>query len=275
MADDGWACFVLIFLNLAVAPAHETKSSLLIHPCKGCTALGGRPALQVKGNPCALIGRESGRLDPELHHRLARANTHTYLQTLPRGFGSPADSGQRDLLRLHSTSFHTFCSRIASELYAEWVKLPIGYDLQAVRRQYDLLGFTGTMRPIDAMHVAWGRAPYSHSRSYTGKEGEATLAYEVTVDHSGRILGATRGFPGAQDGKTIIRHDTTVQRVREGEPYKSVEFTVKKADGTGRTIRGLHLICDGGYHEVNPACDGKFVLSNYCRRRACLGGHTS
>jgi hypothetical protein len=50
------------------------------------------------------------------------------------------------------------------------------------------------------------------TRYFTGKEHFPTIAYEATVDHSGRVLGVTKGFPGAKNDKTIVRFDLTVSR---------------------------------------------------------------
>ena len=35
-----------------------------------------------------------------------------------------------------------------------------------------------------------------HRASHKGKEGYPTLSYEVTVDHTKRIIAATKGFKG-------------------------------------------------------------------------------
>lgn len=82
-----------------------------------------------------------------------------------------------------------------------------------------------------------GRPPYSLRHSYVGKEGYPTLAYQCTVDHCGRVLGSTKGFPGAQNDKTIVRFDAFVKRGRQR--YKSVAFKLKTADGTEHVEKGL------------------------------------
>ena len=42
-----------------------------------------------------------------------------------------------------------------------------------------------------------------HRASHKGKEGYPTLSYEVTVDHTKRIIAATTGFKGALNDKTV------------------------------------------------------------------------
>lgn len=115
-------------------------------------------------------------------------------------------------------------------------------------KDYDELGFTGAMGSTDVTHVHWAAAPHSLRFSYKGKEGYPTLAYECTVDHSGRCLGATKGYPGAHNDKTIVKFDSFVTKVRE--ECKDVEYTLKDSDGTTYTERGAYLIVDGGYHQV-------------------------
>lgn len=152
------------------------------------------------------------------------------------------------------SAFHTFCERISVELYDKWINLPKGGELEAVMDHYDKLGLTGAMGSTDITHVAWGHAPCSPTHeSDTPNEGTPTTAYEVTVDNSGRVRGVTRGFPGAVNDETITQYDTTVQRVREAEPYKSKTYTLKAADGKESKEKGAFLITRGWryHHEVS------------------------
>jgi len=158
--------------------------------------------------------------------------------------------------------FHAFTKRFSRELFSTWVVLPTGADLKKVMNDYDDLGFTGAMGSTDVTHVHWQGAPFSQRRSYTGKEGYPTLAYECTVDHSGRVLACTRGFPGAQNDKTIVRFDGFVHELKEGI-YKDIEFTLKDAAGREYKVKGLHTIVDGGYHLVSFFFS-VFVLYDAC-----------
>ncbi|CAN0160090.1 unnamed protein product [Ectocarpus sp. 4 AP-2014] len=80
--------------------------------------------------------------------------------------------------------------------------------------------------------------PYNQARSYTGKEGYPTVAYQVTVDHTERVLAATPGFTGSTSDKTIIRYDTAVTKIREDPIYSEKEFAVYEADETPFSSRG-------------------------------------
>ncbi|CAN0331618.1 unnamed protein product [Pylaiella littoralis] len=78
-------------------------------------------------------------------------------------------------------------------------------------------GFTGAIGSTDVTHVGWGMCPFTLGRSFTGKEGFPTLAFEVTVDHAGRAIGVTQGFTGATNDKTIVRYDAAVQTIRNNK----------------------------------------------------------
>ena len=148
------------------------------------------------------------------------------------------------------SAFHTFCRGFAETLYHVHVRLPTGDAHDKAMREYDALGLTGAIGSTDVTHVKRECCPESETISYTGKEGYPTIAYEVTVDHTGRVLGVTRGFPGAQNDKTIIRYDLTVRKVREEAPYRDRTFKLTKRDGTTKDVKGNYLIVDHGYHKV-------------------------
>lgn len=133
--------------------------------------------------------------------------------------------------------------------------LPKGGDLKRVMDHYDQLGFMGAMGSTDVTHVHWGRATCSHSKLFTGKEGFPTLVYEATVDHTGRVMACTKGYPGSQNDKTIVRLDGADTTVRKEKPYIDIEFKLLSQDGTedGKETShvGVYLIVDGGYHLVS------------------------
>ena len=117
---------------------------------------------------------------------------------------------------------------------------------------YHKLGLSGAIGSTDVTHVEWDRCPYSLQHSYPGKEGHPTIAYQATVDFTGRLLGTTRGFPGAQNAETIIRYNCAVQRIREDRQYTEQVFELKSADGKTFKHKGNYLIVDNGYHKVCP-----------------------
>ncbi|CAB1103160.1 unnamed protein product [Ectocarpus sp. CCAP 1310/34] len=105
--------------------------------------------------------------------------------------------------------------------------------------------------------------PFTLGRSFTGKEGFPTIAYEVTVDHVGRALAVTNGFTGATNDKTIIRYDSGVNNIRTESQYTEREYKLRKVNGTERTRRGCFLIMDNWYHEwVTLIAPSKYPQSN-------------
>ena len=101
------------------------------------------------------------------------------------------------------------------ELYDEHIHLPVGQAHKKAMEYYDQVGFTSAIGSTGVTHIKWDCCPYSDQRSFTGKEGYPTIAYQATVNHTGRVLGVTEGFAGAQNDKTIIRNDKTVETIRD------------------------------------------------------------
>ncbi|CAB1097890.1 unnamed protein product [Ectocarpus sp. CCAP 1310/34] len=148
-----------------------------------------------------------------------------------------------------AATFHRFTRYFAREMYAEHIFLPTGDYQKKVMTQYDRLGFSGATGSTDVTHIPWGMCPYNQARSYTGKEGYPTVAYQVTVDHTKRVLAVTPGFTGSTNDKSIIRYDTAVTKIREDPIYSEKEFTVYEADGTPYQLKGCYLLVDNGYHK--------------------------
>ena len=55
------------------------------------------------------------------------------------------------------------------------------------------------------MHIGWDKCHASETSLHKGKEGFCTLSYEVTADHTKKILAATKGFQGGVNDKTIVK----------------------------------------------------------------------
>ena len=160
-----------------------------------------------------------------------------------------------------AATFHKFCKHFAEEVFDEHIYLPTGTYQDEVMRMYHLLGFTGAIGSTDVTHIGWAMCPFTLGRSYTGKEGFPTIAYQVTVDHAGRAIAITSGFTGATNDKTIIRYDAGVEKIKTDSQYTDREYKLRKADGTFRERKGCYLIVDNGYHEV---CTHRSI---YCQER--------
>lgn len=152
-----------------------------------------------------------------------------------------------------AAKFHKFCKNFAEEMFKEHIYLPTGAYEDEVMENFRKLGFTGAIGSTDVTHIGWGMCPFTLGRSFTGKEGFPTLAFQVTVDHAGRAIGVTHGFTGSTNDKTIIRYDAAVERIRKEKEYTERQYKLFKKDGTSFTRKGCYLIVDNGYHEVSGA----------------------
>ncbi|CAM9292724.1 unnamed protein product, partial [Discosporangium mesarthrocarpum] len=93
-------------------------------------------------------------------------------------------------------------------------------------------------------------APYMEAVHYNGKGGFPSIAYDVTVDHTRRVLGEDAGFQGAMNNKTMIRLDKSITKIRSKDKYAQLEYTLVDAEGTEYVQRGASVIVDGGYHKA-------------------------
>jgi hypothetical protein len=156
------------------------------------------------------------------------------------------------------TFFRDFCRKFSCELYSIWVKPPqTPEEIEQVMAVYEQLGIPGAIGSTDVTHVRWDMCPAQLRHLYAGKGGFPTVAFEVTVDHAGRVLAVSRGHPGARNDKTIVRFDGYVSKLRRGEIYNDVTYVLRErkiaADGTVTVTETVHqrpyLIVDGGYHK--------------------------
>lgn len=149
-----------------------------------------------------------------------------------------------------AATVHKFCKNFAEDLFEEHIYLPTGTYQDKVMYEYHKPGFTGGIGSTDVAHVGWSMCPFTLGHSFTGKEGFPTIAFQVTVDHTGRALAVTKGFTGATNDETIIRYDAAVTKIKTDTQYKDREYKLRKADGTFRERKECYLIVDNGYHEV-------------------------
>ena len=147
-------------------------------------------------------------------------------------------------------SFHRFCDCFSAGLWHQWVRLPEGADREQCEGTYRDLGYPGAMGSTDCTHVAWERCPFSETNNHKGKEGFTSVVFEVTCDHTGRIISSTRGYPGAENDKTVVKRDLSVIRIRDDDPWASYKFNLRGLDGTVTEHTGAWLIVDGGYSRV-------------------------
>lgn len=83
--------------------------------------------------------------------------------------------------------------------------MPAGPALAAVMGDYVELGVPGAVGSTGVSHVHWANTPSFTRESHVSEENMSTLAFQCTVDHGGRCLGATKGFPCAGNDRGIVK----------------------------------------------------------------------
>ena len=125
--------------------------------------------------------------------------------------------------------YHHFWDKFVAVFHDRWIIYPTtaaeAADNLAV---YGRLGFPGAIGSVDCTHVYWGRCPALFSNTYSGKEKKPTVAYEVTVNHSGRVLYISTGHPGSRNDKTIVKTDKLVMDLKDKKILQDVEFKLFK-----------------------------------------------
>lgn len=166
--------------------------------------------------------------------------------------GEMSDMGESTALSV----FTKFVLGFSIKFGKEFISIPEGENLKKVMEIYSRLGFPGCVGSIDATHLKWSMCPKTLSNICTGKESFPSLAYQVVVDHSRRILHITQGMYGSLNDITITKYDKFCQAIKTGKLYKDVEFTLSDENDSQHKCKGVYFICDGGYPKdsylINP-----------------------
>jgi hypothetical protein len=152
------------------------------------------------------------------------------------------------------TFFHKFCAFGATILFEKHVKHPTTTrELYDNMKVYAEMGLHGAVGSMDATHVMSIRIPsslYQVHKSF--KHHHPARSYNITVNHKGRILHSTRGFPARMNDQSIVRYDSFYLKILKGEIGNDVEFFLYYADAsTGKVLlqkyKGVWIIVDNGY----------------------------
>lgn len=128
--------------------------------------------------------------------------------------------------------------------------MPTGEALHECTSAFNKLGLPGFVSSIDVVHLRYDRCPYAQRPNYKGKEGYPTIAYQFHVGHNSEIFWLSpEGFPGARNDKTIVMYDDFLRKLTSDPLYCNYEYEIFISDGEKEVMRGLHSLCDGGYHK--------------------------
>lgn len=146
--------------------------------------------------------------------------------------------------------FHKWCDLFSKAYFATYCNVPsTEQEIERTLGVYNRLGFPGCIGSTDCVHIRWECCAAGDRFNHKGKEGYPTLSYEVTVDHTSKIISATHGFPGAKNDMTIVRFDGFVTAIHDERLYQDVTYPMMTISGKEYTEQGAYLLVDGGYHK--------------------------
>jgi hypothetical protein len=167
--------------------------------------------------------------------------------------------------------YYRFIDQFARHLYSEWIYGPRdATELDTTLSIYHRLGLTGAIGSTDCFHLFWDRCPQQLKVDCkNGKYKRCTLVFSIVNDHHRRIYSCTHPFHGTCNDKVVASYDgfiCTLQKERN-PMYSNRTFTLKNESGVSFEVKGVWLLCDGGYHQwrimqspPSHACSGKEVL---------------
>ena len=146
--------------------------------------------------------------------------------------------------------FHKWCELFSKKYFATYCNPPESEEeIQKTLDVYTRLGLPGCIGSTDCVHIRWERCSSGDRVLHKGKEGFPTLSYEVTVDHTSKIIAVTHGYPGTRSDRTIVRFDGFVTDIHDGIKYHDVTFPMCDIKGEEYEEKGAWLLCDNGYHK--------------------------
>ena len=142
--------------------------------------------------------------------------------------------------------FKRFIAGMCTHIYPAFVKIPTGELLEKILKEYADIGLPGCCGSMDCTHVKWNQCPKNERHNAKGKEGYPTLAFQVVVDHSKRVLSVSQSFTGNINDKTICNNDLFSLAIKHGS-LQHVQYELWNSYGKKYKCQGGYLIVDGGY----------------------------
>ena len=126
------------------------------------------------------------------------------------------------------------------------------------------LGLPGFITAMDAVHMAYDRAPFPARHLFMGKEGYPTVGVNVHSNAVGWVKHVGSIFPGAHNDKTAVQFDKLVSAMRNDALFTSCESetSVPASNGENFKLHGCMALCDSGYHRWRETmCAMKYPTS--------------
>ena len=82
---------------------------------------------------------------------------------------------------------------------------------------------------------------------HKGKYGFPSRAFQITVDHTTRVLAMTATFRGTVNDMSICKDDPFIRAIHGEQIYQDEKFQLYDSNGELQAETGLYLICDNGY----------------------------
>ena len=165
--------------------------------------------------------------------------------------GVPFDNVEEgnDVSLERNRSFFDRFTRWFKAAYAWKIAMPrTDTEIAHVEQYYRNNLVPGAIGSIDCVHVGWDMCPTGIRSDCEGNEGYPTLAFEVVVSHTRKILACSDAFYGTWNDRTISKIDPAIKALREDDYYLTRKWTRYNHLGEAVEETGYFFICDGGYH---------------------------
>ncbi|KAG7345430.1 DDE superfamily endonuclease [Nitzschia inconspicua] len=180
----------------------------------------------------------------------------TALRYLSRGWTfddlSEATAISEEVIRVF---FHRYIEFGSTTLFQKYVLAPT--TLEHAKQQgneYTMAGLAGAVGSMDATHVLCHKVEHKLRQSHLGFKLNGTArTYNLVCNHRRRILSTTTGHPARWNDKTIVKFDSFVMGLYNGDNVANVPFELyeynERQEVTKREYRGAWLLTDNGYHK--------------------------
>jgi DDE superfamily endonuclease len=157
----------------------------------------------------------------------------------------------------HRQFFHKFITYGATILYDKFVKYPTtAAEYKKSQKLYDIGGLTGAGFSTDATNVVMWRCSHNLRQANMGfKQSHPARTYNLTCNHSRRILHSTKGHPSRWNDKTLAHYDVFMNAVHRGTILQDVTFVLYSWSGQpgnspleATKYCGAWGLVDNGYH---------------------------